>query len=104
MASPEFGLNSISEGLNVVVSTGTASGKSLIFQTAIAKELTEGDGKAIVLYPLKALLSDQLARWKALASELGLPENAVAELHGQVLPDERIDAVKSARLLVATPD
>ncbi len=91
MASPEL-------------STGTASGKSLIFQTAIAKELTEGDGKAIVLYPLKALLADQLARWKILASELGLPENAVAELHGQVLPDERIDAVKSARLLVATPD
>ncbi|WP_257168738.1 DEAD/DEAH box helicase [Bradyrhizobium sp. SRS-191] len=97
-------LESIGDGLNVVVSTGTASGKSLIFQAAIAKELTEGDGKAIVLYPLKALLSDQLARWKKLAAELGLPENAVAELHGQVLADERIDAVKSARVLVATPD
>ncbi|AWM10768.1 DEAD/DEAH box helicase [Bradyrhizobium symbiodeficiens] len=97
-------LGSIADGLNVVVSTGTASGKSLVFQAAIAKELTEGDGKAIVLYPLKALLADQLARWKKLARELGLPEGTVAELHGQVLPDERADAVKSARLLVATPD
>ncbi|MEH2550749.1 DEAD/DEAH box helicase domain-containing protein [Bradyrhizobium sp. AZCC 2262] len=97
-------LKSIDEGLNVVVSTGTASGKSLIFQAAIAKELTEGDGKAIVLYPLKALLSDQLARWKKLATEIGIPEESVAELHGQVLPDDRMEAVKSARLLVATPD
>lgn len=97
-------LASIADGLNVVVSTGTASGKSLVFQTAIAKELVEGDGKAIVLYPLKALLSDQLARWKKLAGELGLPQSVVAELHGQVLADERMDAVKSARVLVATPD
>jgi len=97
-------LASIADGLNVVVSTGTASGKSLVFQAAIAKELIEGDGKAIVVYPLKALLADQLERWKRLAHQLGLPEGTVAELHGQVLLDERMDAVKSARLLVATPD
>jgi DEAD/DEAH box helicase domain-containing protein len=97
-------LESIARGSNVVVSTGTASGKSLIFQSAIAKELTDGEGTAIVLYPLKALLSDQLARWRRLGDELDLASNVVAELHGQVLLDERMDAIKSARLLVATPD
>lgn len=57
-----------------------------------------------MLYPLKALLSDQLARWRRLAEKLGLPAESVAELHGQVLADERLDAVKAARLVVATPD
>ncbi len=97
-------LAEIEHGANVVVATSTASGKSLIFQTAILRELLDGQGKAIVLYPLKALLADQLSRWKSLAKEVGLPDSAVAELHGQVLPDERLDAVRNARLLVATPD
>ncbi|MCC6776078.1 MAG: DEAD/DEAH box helicase, partial [Hyphomicrobiales bacterium] len=97
-------LAEIEEGSNVVLATGTASGKSLVFQSAIFKEILQGKGKALVLYPLKALLADQLAKWKEIALALGLPEGTIAELHGQVLPDERIESVKNARVLVATPD
>jgi DEAD/DEAH box helicase domain-containing protein len=97
-------LAEIDEGSNVVLATGTASGKSLVFQTAVFKELLQGRAKALVLYPMKALLADQLSHWKRLAGSLGLPETTVAELHGQVLPDERIEAVKTARVLTATPD
>src|SRR5580704_4318085 len=97
-------LELLASGDNVVIATGTASGKSLVFQLDVAHELLTGDGRALVLYPLKALLSDQSQRWRKFAAQLGLPENTVAELHGQVRFDERLDAVRNARVLLATPD
>ncbi|MBY3513727.1 DEAD/DEAH box helicase [Rhizobium laguerreae] len=97
-------LGHIVEGDNVVVATGTASGKSLIFQLAAFHELLTSGGKTIVLYPLKALLADQAHRWREMAKELALPFGTVAEIHGQVLADERMDAVKSAKVILATPD
>jgi DEAD/DEAH box helicase domain-containing protein len=89
-------LAEIDEGSNVVVATSAASGKSLIFQAAVFKEFLQGEGKAIVLYPLKALLADQLSRWKRIASDLGFPDGTVAELHGQILADERMEAIRNA--------
>lgn len=97
-------LEILARGDNLVVGTGTASGKSLIFQLAVAQELLAGGGRALVLYPLKALLSDQSERWIRLAREMGLPENTVAEVHGQVLADDRMDAVRNAKVILATPD
>ena len=97
-------LEQIDNGRNVVIATGTASGKSLIFQLPIMRELLEGDGVAIVIYPLKALLSDQLSRWRQMAQELGLPANTVAELHGDIRMDERHDALQNARIVAITPD
>lgn len=97
-------LEKIDRGANVVVATGTASGKSLVFQLAVLRELIEDDGKAIVVYPLKALLADQLARWRELVHEFGLPANTVAEIHGDVLMDDRQEALRTARILVVTPD
>lgn len=97
-------LEQIDDGRNVVIATGTASGKSLIFQLPIMRELLEGDGVAIVIYPLKALLSDQLSRWRQMAQELGLPANTVAELHGDIRMDERHDALQNARIVAMTPD
>jgi DEAD/DEAH box helicase domain-containing protein len=97
-------LSHIADGANVVIATGTASGKSLIFQLPIMRELLEGDGVSIVIYPLKALLSDQLSRWRSMAQELGLPPNTVAELHGDVRMDERDAALANARVVAMTPD
>lgn len=97
-------LKHLCEGDNIVVSTGTASGKSLIFQLAVAQELLSGDGRALVLYPLKALLGDQLLRWREFVQQLGLPPTVVAELHGQVSMDQRQEAVAGARVVLATPD
>ena len=97
-------LRHIDDGQNVVVATGTASGKSLIFQLPIMRELLEGDGVALVIYPLKALLSDQLSRWRQMAHDLGLPAHTVAELHGNVRMDERHEALQNARIVAITPD
>ena len=54
---------------NVLVSTPTASGKSLIYNTVVTEDICEkGDSKALYIFPLKALEQDQmknLATWLA---------------------------------------
>jgi DEAD/DEAH box helicase domain-containing protein len=97
-------LTQLDLGSNVVVATGTASGKSLVFQVAAFHELMTGGGTTIVLYPLKALLSDQAHRWRTMARELSLADDCIAEIHGQIHADTRMDAVKSAKIILATPD
>lgn len=97
-------LEKIDQGKNVVVSTGTASGKSLIFQLPAIREILESDGRTMVVYPLKALLSDQLARWQQLAGEFSLPQGSIAELHGDVRTEDRQATLATARVLLVTPD
>jgi ATP-dependent helicase YprA (DUF1998 family) len=47
----------------MVVATGAASGKSLVFQAAALKALDRNPNAAVlVFYPLKALVDDQLVR------------------------------------------
>jgi DEAD/DEAH box helicase domain-containing protein len=103
-AHQSFALDAIASGANVVVSTGTASGKSLIFQIPLLKAAVEGSQKALILYPLKALLGDQLARWRSQANRLGLPDSSVVELSGDVDMSERAETLANARIVVATPD
>src|SRR4051794_3900608 len=57
-------LEELANGQNVVIATGTASGKSLIFQAAIVRMLLEGQGRALLLFPQKALGSDQERRMR----------------------------------------
>lgn len=76
----------------------------MIFQHPILRELVEGNGTALVLYPQKALGSDQLGRWRKQLDLMGLDPNLVAEVNGQVPASERSEILKDARVIVATPD
>ena len=98
-------LEQLLAGKNVVVSTSTASGKSLIFQTyAFHRILTEPDAKVAVFYPTKALAADQFGRWKSLASALGLPPSTIGHIDGSVETSERYEIIQNARVLLLTPD
>jgi DEAD/DEAH box helicase domain-containing protein len=97
-------LEAIAGGENVVIATGTASGKSLIFQLPLLDAAVAGTGTALVLYPLKALLGDQLARWRGIAVALGLPASSVVELSGDVEMADRAAFLVKAKIVVATPD
>ena len=56
-------LDALGRGDDVVISTGTASGKSLVFQAlAFHKALRNPSSRILVFYPLKALAADQLQR------------------------------------------
>ena len=74
------------DGLNVVVSTGTGSGKSLAYQLPVLAALTES-AKPTALYisPTKALAADQL---RGLI-ELELPGIRPATLDGDTPYEER---------------
>ena len=98
-------LQQFAEGKNVVVSTGTASGKSLVFQAATFHLLDlDPDAAILVFYPLKALVADQLVSWRKAAIAAGYDKDIIARLDGDVLPDDRKKVMRDAHVIVATPD
>jgi DEAD/DEAH box helicase domain-containing protein len=66
--------------------------------------MVEGDGTAIILYPQKALGSDQLGRWRQELAAMDLDPALVAEINGQVPMCERGEILNRARILLMTPD
>ena len=89
------------DGHDVVLATGTASGKSLAYQLPVLARL-HADPRATALYlaPTKALAADQL---RALR-ELDVPGVRPASLDGDTPMDER-DWVRShSRFVLSNPD
>lgn len=98
-------LEQIGEQKNVVVSTGTASGKSLIFRSAAFDEILRDDrARVLVFYPLKALAADQMRGWEKMAQELGLPGDTVGRIDGSVIARQREEILKQSRIIIMTPD
>jgi len=97
-------LERLLRGENVVVSTGTASWKSLIFQLYSLHLLKSSSSKVLVFYPLKALSSDRHARWVAMASMFGVPAHQVVRIDGDTKPDEREKDLEAGRIVLMTPD
>lgn len=98
-------LRAFEAGGNVVISTAPASGKSLVFQAAALRTLDKQPGGAVlVLYPLKALVADQLVSWRKLLRLAGYPDETVGRIDGDVRPDEREKIIRTAQIIVATPD
>jgi len=60
-------------GNDVIITTPTASGKTLAFNLPIFERLIEDDSAcALYLYPLKALANDQLGKLQTLARHCGI--------------------------------
>lgn len=98
-------LEALGRGDNVVISTGTASGKSLVFQSlAFHKVLLDSDSRLLVFYPLKALAADQLRGWREMAHSLALDENIIGRIDGSVPVKDREDILENARIIIMTPD
>ena len=98
-------LEALGNSDNVVISTGTASGKSLVFHAlALHKVLLDPLSRVVVFYPLRALVADQLRGWREIAGKVGLNENIVGQIDGSVDFNEREDILQQARIVVMTPD
>jgi DEAD/DEAH box helicase domain-containing protein len=95
------GLRAVRAGRNVAVATGTASGKSLVYQLATMEKLT-ADPKATALYlfPTKALANDQLRAIRGFA----LPAIRAAVYDGDTPGPERGWVRRNANLLITNPD
>jgi len=88
-------------GGNVVVATGTASGKTLVANLAFARSvLDEPTSSALYLFPTKALARDQLRQVRALR----LPQIRAAVFDGDTPRGERPLIRKNANLVMTNPD
>ncbi|MBL8203987.1 MAG: DEAD/DEAH box helicase [Blastocatellia bacterium] len=62
-------LKLILNGQNAVIATGTSSGKTLCYQIPILDDLLRDSSpglRAIIIYPLNALVNDQLTEWEEM--------------------------------------
>lgn len=94
-------------GRHVVVSTGTASGKSLGYLLPILSDVIEGvhapngrGASALYVAPTKALAADQLDR----VTRLALPQVRPATYDGDTPTDERRWIRDHANLVLTNPD
>ncbi|PFG73297.1 DEAD/DEAH box helicase [Tepidiforma thermophila] len=89
---------------NVLLATGTASGKTLVFHVAALEHLqTEPDSRILAVYPLKALAAEQELRWKQVLNHLGI-QATVARIDGSVPVATRTKLIATHRIILATPD
>ncbi len=87
------------EGKNVCVTTSTSSGKTQIFHLAAMEILAKNPGsKAIAIYPMKALSSQQVQRW---GKKTGL---TVGKIDGDDTDVTRRIKQLENDILVITPD
>ena len=89
------------QGRHVVISTGTASGKSLSYQLPVLTTLTtRSRSTALYLSPTKALANDQLRS----VTELGLRQVRATACDGDTPMPERDWAREHANLVFSNPD
>ena len=101
-----MGLELSGQGHNLVISTGTASGKSLVFQAPTLHHLaSHPTATAIAIYPIKALARDQVLRWQKLAEAAGIDPAGINRIDGDVRDlTERRQVLQRTRLALMTPD
>lgn len=98
-------VEAVRRGENVVVATGTASGKSLCYNLPVLEGLIEqGEATALYLFPTKALAQDQLRsllRFKELCE--GLPLRA-GTYDGDTPPNTRRTLREEGNCILTNPD
>ena len=91
-------------GHNVVVSTATASGKSLCYTVPVVNQLlADPSARALYLFPTKALAHDQLSETQELIKSVTLP----LEVHaydGDTPKSQRTTVRRAGGILISNPD
>ncbi|MGV3774110.1 MAG: DEAD/DEAH box helicase [Verrucomicrobiales bacterium] len=89
-------------GRDVCQATSTASGKSLPFM-AVASHLLLSDpmARVLALYPAKALIQDQMAKWSTLLGPLG---HKPGFIDGSIPLAKRQEILARHRVVLMTPD
>jgi len=98
-------VNNVHQSRNVMVSTSSASGKTLCYNIPVLEAiLTETGSCALYLFPTKALAQDQLRGLKELFCPELLRGEEVATFDGDTPQDERTEIRKRARVVLTNPD
>ncbi|KIO18195.1 hypothetical protein M407DRAFT_32132 [Tulasnella calospora MUT 4182] len=99
-------INALQEGKHVIVSTGTASGKSVIYQVPLLSMLEEDrDTTALFIFPTKALAQDQKAALEHLLARCsGLEDVKVATYDGDTAMNLRQGIRETASVIFTNFD
>ncbi|KAI3342843.1 hypothetical protein F4824DRAFT_121722 [Ustulina deusta] len=99
-------INSLQTGHNVVVSTSTSSGKSLIYQLPVLHALEQDpDTRAMYIFPTKALAQDQKRSLKDMLGYLTGLENVLVETFDGDTPMHQRNQIRDeARIIFTNPD
>jgi DEAD/DEAH box helicase domain-containing protein len=94
------------EGENVVIVTGTASGKTLCYNLPVLNDLlSDSQAHALYIFPTKALAQDQVAALGGMLSVVRAEEQVpVATYDGDTPPARRRQIRDGTRILVTNPD
>lgn len=90
------------DGNDVCVATATASGKSLIFMAIAAHKLFQkSDARVLALYPARALIQDQIEKWRHTFKPLGF---RIGVIDGGVPTAQRAEILEQSHVVLMTPD
>jgi len=100
------GIKKIKQGRNVLISTPTASGKSLIYNLPVAESiLGRPTLRALYLFPLKALEQDQLKNLSEFVAELPFAPITATIYDGDTPPGDRNKIKKKLpNIILTNPD
>lgn len=98
-------VNNARQGRNVIMSTSSASGKTLCYNIPVLEViLTERGSRALYLFPTKALAQDQLRGLQELFCPRLLRVEESATFDGDTPQAERPEIRKRARIILTNPD
>lgn len=99
-------INNLYDGHNVIVSTSTSSGKSLIYQIPMLHELEKDhESRGMYIFPTKALAQDQRQNMQNLLQYMdGLESAVVANFDGDTPMSERNAIRDQASIIFTNPD
>ncbi len=97
-------INAVRTGQHVIVTTATASGKSLTYHVPVLEALiAEDSARALYLFPTKALAQDQLRALRALTQPT-LRRIRVATYDGDTPTTERAERRRGIHIILTNPD
>ena len=98
-------INTARAGQHVIISTGTASGKTLCYNIPmIEAALQDPLARGIYLFPTKALAQDQLRTLRELLSWPALSQIRVGTYDGDTTQGRRNQLRRTASILPTNPD
>ena len=96
-------VEAVRRGESIILTTETASGKSLAFSLPVFETLLQDrNATALLLYPTKALTNDQLAMIRGMEGYTGI--NVQAAIYDGDTPSHRRSSIRSsARVILSNP-
>jgi len=98
-------INHVRSGRDVIVSTSSASGKSLCYNLPVMEAMLDDPGStALYLFPTKALTQDQLGKLRQLFEPVLLRYDEASTFDGDTPGAERPAIRRKARIILTNPD